>query len=99
VMLVVFAFIWRWRTAPRGTGWLFGVYMVLAGLERFGIEFLRAKDDRLLPAGLSVAQVASILMIIGGIVVMSRLANAPRVAPGPWLLAGSNIKTDPPRRT
>jgi phosphatidylglycerol:prolipoprotein diacylglycerol transferase len=94
----VFAFIWRWRTSSRGTGWLFGVYMVLAGLERFAIEFLRAKDDRLLPAGLSVAQVASIQMVIGGVIVMSRLANASRVPPGPWLLTGSNIKADPSRR-
>ena len=27
-------------------GWRFGVYLVLAGAERFLIEFVRAKDDR-----------------------------------------------------
>ena len=32
-------------------GWLFGVWAVYAGIERFLVEFLRAKDDRI--AGLA----------------------------------------------
>lgn len=87
-MLVVFALIWRWRTLARGTGWLFGAYMVLAGLERFLVEFLRAKDDRLLGA-FSVAQVASVVMVIVGIGVIKELSGKQRTAPGDWLLAGS----------
>src|SRR5690606_27025558 len=42
IMLVVFAVLWRWRTAARGTGWLFGAYLVFAGAERFAVEILRA---------------------------------------------------------
>ena len=87
-MLVVFALIWRWRTLPRGTGWLFGAYMVLAGIERFAVEFLRAKDDRLL-GEFSVAQVASVVMVIVGAVVITQLSPRPRTAPGDWLVAGS----------
>ncbi|MGH7524273.1 MAG: prolipoprotein diacylglyceryl transferase [Gemmatimonadales bacterium] len=87
-MLVVFALIWRWRTLPRGTGWLFGVYLLLAGLERFAVEFLRAKDDRLL-GQFSVAQLASVVMVIVGIVVIATLSNRPRAAPGDWLIAGA----------
>jgi phosphatidylglycerol:prolipoprotein diacylglycerol transferase len=87
-MLVVFAIIWRWRTLPRGTGWLFGAYMVLAGLERFAVEFLRAKDDRI-PVGLSIAQVTSVVMVIVGIAVMKALSLRPRAAPGDWLVAGA----------
>jgi phosphatidylglycerol:prolipoprotein diacylglycerol transferase len=87
-MLVVFAIIWRWRTLPRGTGWLFGAYMVLAGLERFAVEFLRAKDDRI-PGGLSIAQVASVVMVIVGIAVMKALSLRPRAAPGEWLVTGA----------
>ena len=87
-MLVVFAVIWRWRTSPRGTGWLFGVYMVLTGLERFAVEFLRAKDDRLLGA-FSVAQLTSAVMVIVGTAVLVELAPGPRVAPGEWLVAGA----------
>lgn len=88
LMLVAFALIWRWRTLPRGTGWLFGAYLLLAGIERFGIEFLRAKDDRLLGM-FSVAQVASVVMVIVGIAVIARLSPLPREAPGSWLRSGS----------
>ncbi|MGH7593327.1 MAG: prolipoprotein diacylglyceryl transferase [Gemmatimonadales bacterium] len=87
-MLVVFALIWRWRTLPRGTGWLFGAYMVLAGVERFAVEILRAKDDRLLGA-FSVAQVASVVMVIVGVAVIVELSSRPRTAPGEWLVSGS----------
>jgi phosphatidylglycerol:prolipoprotein diacylglycerol transferase len=88
-MLVVFALIWRWRTLPRGTGWLFGAYMVLAGVERFAVEFLRAKDDRLLGV-FSVAQVASVVMVIVGVVVIQQLSPRPRTPPGAWLVTGSH---------
>ena len=44
---VMFAHLWRLRDHKHAEGWLFGVYAVLAGLERFIIEFFRAKDDRL----------------------------------------------------
>ena len=88
-MLLVFALLWRWRTLPRGTGWLFGAYMTLAGLERFAVEFLRAKDDRLLGA-FSVAQVASVVMVIVGVAVIRELSHRERVPPGAWLVAGSH---------
>ncbi len=67
IMLVVFAVLWRWRTSTRGTGWLFGAYLVLAGIERFGLEFLRAKDDRDLRCDDIRAQLASVVMVIIGI--------------------------------
>lgn len=88
VMLLVFALLWRWRTSLRGTGWLLGAYLALAGLERFGIEFLRAKDDRFLPAGLSVAQLTSVVMVIVGVTLVARLSRLPREAPGEWLVRG-----------
>lgn len=43
---VMFAILWRMRDHKHAEGWLFGVYCVLAGIERFIIEFFRAKDDR-----------------------------------------------------
>jgi phosphatidylglycerol:prolipoprotein diacylglycerol transferase len=88
LMLVVFALLWRWRTSHRGTGWLFGAYLVLAGVERFAIEFLRAKDDRLLPGGLSVAQIASVVAVIVGVTVIARLSRLPPATPGDWLVIG-----------
>jgi phosphatidylglycerol:prolipoprotein diacylglycerol transferase len=42
---VMFAILWRLRDHKHAEGWLFGLYCVLAGAERFVIEFFRAKDD------------------------------------------------------
>jgi prolipoprotein diacylglyceryltransferase len=47
---------------------LFGAYAVLAGLERFLVEFLRIKDDRFF--ALSVAQCIAIAVLIAGVVIM-----------------------------
>ena len=84
IMLVVFAVLWRWRTALRGTGWLFGAYLIFAGIERFFVEILRAKDDRLLGT-FTVAQVASITIVLVGTALVARLSPMPVIAPGPWL--------------
>src|SRR5690606_20684067 len=46
LMLGAFALLWRLRKASGGVGWIFGLYLALAGVERFIIEILRAKDDR-----------------------------------------------------
>ena len=40
--LAMFAILWRLRDHKHATGWLFGVYCVLAGIERFIVEFFRA---------------------------------------------------------
>ena len=65
--LIMFAILWRLRDHKHAEGWLFGVYCVLAGIERFLIEFLRAKDDRTLYGGLSYAQFIAIAFTLGGI--------------------------------
>ena len=44
--LGMFAILWRLRDHRHAEGWLFGLYCVLAGVERFIVEFFRAKDDR-----------------------------------------------------
>jgi len=70
--LVMFAILWRLRDHKHAQGWLFGVYCVLAGLERFVVEFYRAKDDRFLYGGtLSTAQLISLVFIVGGIIWMA----------------------------
>lgn len=84
IMSVVFAVLWRLRTADRPVGSLFGLYLVLAGLERFGIEILRAKDDRLL-GPFTLAQLTSVLLVVTGIAVLNAWRSAPKVAPGPHL--------------
>jgi phosphatidylglycerol:prolipoprotein diacylglycerol transferase len=64
---VMFLILWRLRGHRHAEGWLFGVYLVLAGVERFLIEFLRAKDDRFF-GGLTLAQVIALAMVTIGVV-------------------------------
>jgi phosphatidylglycerol:prolipoprotein diacylglycerol transferase len=62
---VMFLILWRLRDHDHAEGWLFGVYCVLAGLERFAVEFFRAKDDRL-SFGLTYAQLIALAFVVGG---------------------------------
>lgn len=68
--LVMFAVLWRLRRHRHREGWLFGLYCVLAGAERFVIEFFRAKDDRFLGA-LTLAQAIGIAFMLAGAVIMA----------------------------
>ncbi|NIR77491.1 MAG: prolipoprotein diacylglyceryl transferase, partial [Gemmatimonadetes bacterium] len=43
---LIFFVLWRIRDHGHRKGWLFMLWLSLAGLERFAVEFLRAKDDR-----------------------------------------------------
>lgn len=78
---VMFLIIWRLRDHEHAEGWLFGVYAILAGIERFMIEFLRAKDDRFF-GGLTLAQVISLGIIVVGIAVLYARRNVAPGAPG-----------------
>jgi len=84
LMLAAFGILWAWRGRAKGLGWLFGLYLVFAGAERFVIEVLRAKDDRFL-GPFTIAQLVSVLLVAIGLVVMSRRAAAGPVPPGPYL--------------
>jgi phosphatidylglycerol:prolipoprotein diacylglycerol transferase len=65
---LIFLVVWRLREHKHAEGWLFGVWAVWAGLERFLVEFLRAKDDRIGgAAGLSTAQFISIGILLFGL--------------------------------
>ena len=66
-MFLVFLWLWRHRDHGHATGWLWACYMVLAGAERFLVETVRAKDDRLL-GSFTLAQATSIaLILLGGV--------------------------------
>jgi phosphatidylglycerol:prolipoprotein diacylglycerol transferase len=80
--LVMFLILWRFRDHKNAEGWLFGMYLVLAGAERFFIEFFRAKDDRYI-GSLTLAQVIAITLAIVGIVVMQMLRRTTAVTPRP----------------
>jgi phosphatidylglycerol---prolipoprotein diacylglyceryl transferase len=62
-MGLVALFLWRRRDAYR-PGVLFALYLVLAGLERFLVEFLRRND--VVAAGLTVPQLESLVLLGAG---------------------------------
>jgi len=66
---VMFLILWRFRKHKHAEGWLFGMYLVLAGAERFFIEFFRAKDDRF-AMGMTLAQVIAIVLAMIGVFIM-----------------------------
>jgi phosphatidylglycerol:prolipoprotein diacylglycerol transferase len=86
-MLVVFALLWRLSTGPRPVGWLFGLYLVFAGTERFLVEFLRAKDDRFL-GPFTLAQLTSVLLVLVGAGLMSVWRSGTSPSPGRYLEIG-----------
>jgi len=93
--LVIFAVLWRMSGKLRD-GRLFGVYLVLYGVERFLVEFVRAKTDHVL-FGLTTSQIASILLLALAAYIWRRTTDAPvtpAAAPAPD--AGSATPTPAP---
>ena len=66
--------LWTLRDRFR-PGFLFGLYLVLAGLERLLIELIRRNDA--VVAGLTAAQLISLAMIALGVALVARLRGAP----------------------
>jgi phosphatidylglycerol:prolipoprotein diacylglycerol transferase len=66
--------LWRLRHRWR-PGTLFALYLILAGAERFLVEFLRRNEPELL--GLTQPQLISIVMIAGGAVFLWLRRGAP----------------------
>src|SRR5215468_458552 len=64
---------------PRPMGVVFGLYLILTGIARFLVEFIRINPAWI--AGLSNAQVASAISVIGGVVLMIFLKPAPAKKP------------------
>jgi phosphatidylglycerol:prolipoprotein diacylglycerol transferase len=73
----IFLILWSLRKRPHAAGWLFGLWLVLAGVERLVVEFFRAKDDRFFGV-FTLAQMISMALIVTGVVIIVRLS-----APGP----------------
>jgi phosphatidylglycerol:prolipoprotein diacylglycerol transferase len=87
LMTVAFMIIWSLRRKPVGTGWLFGLYLVFAGAERFAVEFLRLKDDRFL-GGFTLAQFTSIVLLLTGLLLIAVFRKMGEAAPGEYLTRG-----------
>jgi phosphatidylglycerol:prolipoprotein diacylglycerol transferase len=86
-MLVAFALLWSLRKSGRPVGWLFGLYLVFAGIERFLVEILRAKDDRFL-GPFTLAQLASVIIVIIGVSLLFAWRRGQSPAPGVYVSTG-----------
>jgi phosphatidylglycerol:prolipoprotein diacylglycerol transferase len=91
VMIAVFMLLWQLRTRPRPAGRLFGLYLMLAGAERFLVEFVRAKADRL-TLGLTLAQFTALALIVTGGVLWTVWSKREEVPPGDYLVRGKTGK-------
>jgi phosphatidylglycerol:prolipoprotein diacylglycerol transferase len=71
ICILLFFFLWSIRDRIKISGVMFGIYMILAGVERFFIELIRV-NTKYHVAGISFtqAEMISILMVIGGTVLI-----------------------------
>jgi phosphatidylglycerol:prolipoprotein diacylglycerol transferase len=72
--------LWRLRFSFR-PGLLFALYLVLAGAERFLIEFIRRNDE--VAVGLTQAQLISVAMVVAGGAWLAVKANRGELRAGP----------------
>jgi len=70
---VLFFILWRLRRKPAPDGALFCWYLILSGLSRFLVEFLRLNPR--MAFGLSEAQLIAAVLILAGIFGMVRLLH------------------------
>ena len=97
LMMLACWWLWRLRDHHHAVGWRFGVYLVLAGAERFLVEFVRAKDDRLL-GPFTLAQLTSVLVMVAGVWVIARLREPDAAPVVPAGLTGTTAADDLARR-
>jgi phosphatidylglycerol:prolipoprotein diacylglycerol transferase len=83
---LLFLVLWRLRDHKHAEGWLFGVYCVMAGVERFVVEFFRAKDDRFVGT-LTIAQLIAVLFVAGGLAIMAARRRVTEEARGIYATA------------
>ncbi|HKY97313.1 MAG TPA: prolipoprotein diacylglyceryl transferase family protein [Gemmatimonadaceae bacterium] len=67
---IMFFIVLRFRKHQHREGWLFGLYCLLAGIERIIVEFFRAKDDRFFGA-MTLAQMIGLGFAVFGIAWMA----------------------------
>jgi phosphatidylglycerol:prolipoprotein diacylglycerol transferase len=75
LMGLVFFILWKLRKRNTPDGWLFSVLLIIAGIERFLIEFIRNTTPSPIPE-LSVAQLIAIGLIVLGILKIITLRNS-----------------------
>lgn len=79
ISLFIFMYLWKNRTRYKTSGIIFAYYLILSGIERLLIEFIRLNPKVTL--GLSQAQIISIIMIFGGIYLLYKKLNQEKSLP------------------
>jgi phosphatidylglycerol:prolipoprotein diacylglycerol transferase len=67
---VMFAILMYASRRPHPKGRIFGLFLILMGIERFLVEIVRAKDDRFL-GPFTVAQLISVIVFVVGIALIA----------------------------
>lgn len=74
LMGLVFLYLWKIRKKVYKPGYLFSLYLILAGSERFLIEFIRNTTPSPIP-NLSIAQLMAIFLILAGTLKIYKLKH------------------------
>jgi phosphatidylglycerol:prolipoprotein diacylglycerol transferase len=69
--LALFWLLWHLGRKPKPVGWLTGLYLVLAGIGRFLVEFVRINPKIYFHNTMSNAQVAAVASAMVGLVVLA----------------------------
>jgi phosphatidylglycerol:prolipoprotein diacylglycerol transferase len=81
MMIPIVFVLWRLRLQERAPGWLFGIYLVLVGAERWISELYRVRYPADMTLGMSTAQWTSVIAILLGLrLVMNRRRMEQRAA-------------------
>lgn len=89
VALVIFYILWRYRKNIWADGRIFMLYLILSGIARFLVEFIRLNPPLFL--GLSEAQLISIVLITIGVIFTIRYVKTPNL---PVFIPPAPLKTD-----
>ena len=72
VCILLFFFLWSIRDKIKAPGIMFGVYMILAGVERFLIELIRVNTKyQIGELKFTQAELISVILVLGGIILIA----------------------------
>jgi phosphatidylglycerol:prolipoprotein diacylglycerol transferase len=72
ICILLFFFLWRIRHKIKTPGIMFGIYMILAGVERFCIELIRVNTKYNVGGfEFTQAEMISVFLLVGGIILIT----------------------------
>ncbi|MDB5151366.1 MAG: lgt 2 [Mucilaginibacter sp.] len=72
ICILLFFFLWSIRHKIKTPGVMFGIYMILAGIERFFIELIRVNTKyKIGSLEFTQAELISIFLVIGGLIMIT----------------------------